>query len=120
MWSLKRSRGSGSDPTGDSGAEQPSHGLVDWAKRRKQPLACAGCKQVRPPYVYTENDKEYCIDCAKTNLTVLRLFPAGKRADDIKLEDLLADDENLRRRLGVPPASGDIEDDESASEPRAS
>ncbi len=119
MWPLKRSRAN-SEAASASEQAQSSSGFIDWAKRRKQPLACAGCKQVKPPYVYTENDKEYCVDCAKTNLTVLRLYPAGKRADDIKLEDLLRDDDELREHLGASAAPGAIEGDEPTSEPRAS
>ena len=72
---------------------------MDWAKRRREPLACAGCKQVNSPYVYMENDKEYCVECALTNLAVLRLYPAGKRDTDIKLEDLVRDHAEVLKRL---------------------
>jgi hypothetical protein len=92
----------GALPEVDTPAEEPVAAMA-----RRQPLACAGCKQVKPPYVYTENDKDYCLDCARTNLGVLRLYPAGRRTDDIKLEDLLLNDSEVIERLqGAHDAGG--------------
>jgi hypothetical protein len=67
--------------------------VIDWAARRREPMKCAGCQRANPPYVYAENGKDYCVDCAKKNFDLLRLKPAGKRDGDLTLTDVLEDDQ---------------------------
>jgi hypothetical protein len=71
---------------------EPVEEPIDWSARRKQPIACAGCRRVYPPYVYAENGKDYCVDCAKESFNLMRIRPAGQREGDITLEQLLEDD----------------------------
>lgn len=110
---FKRHTASGSPEERAHGALGPA---VDWAKRRRQPLGCAGCKRINPPYVYAENQKDYCLDCAKLNLEVLRLYPAGKRTDDITLQDLLLDAASMSK-AGAGPSPEDA--DQQTSPPDA-
>jgi hypothetical protein len=37
-----------------------------------------------------ENGHDYCLPCARNSYGMLGLRPAGKRADDLTLADLLA------------------------------
>lgn len=71
----------------------PAEEVIDWAARRQQPMACASCRRVYPPYVYAENGKDYCRDCAKATFKLLHIRPAGQREDDITLNELLEDDQ---------------------------
>ena len=50
---------------------------------RYQVLQCAGCARRMAPYVYMSNGKDYCLPCARQVAFVMRLVPAGKRADDV-------------------------------------
>ncbi|MEZ4501058.1 MAG: hypothetical protein R3C39_00320 [Dehalococcoidia bacterium] len=63
-------------------------GETDPAVSRYQVVQCAGCSRRTPPYVYMSNGKDYCLPCAKQVARIMRVHPAGKRADDIKTLDL--------------------------------
>jgi hypothetical protein len=77
-----------------SGSDQLTNHVeraVYWSERRQPPAACAACRQESPPYVYLENQQHYCVDCALVTITSERIYPAGQRAEDITLADLLRD-----------------------------
>ena len=59
------------------------------AALRRPPRSCFACNRARPPFVYAENGHDYCIECAERSLLELGRRPAGHRADDVTLEDLL-------------------------------
>ena len=40
-------------------------------------------------YVYANNGRDYCISCARDLWEVIGLQPAGRRKDDITLEELI-------------------------------
>ncbi len=64
---------------------------VDRADRRTPPEACAQCHEQRTEYVYMENQAHYCIDCAVVLVLTRKTFPAGRRAEDFAIEQLVRD-----------------------------
>src|SRR5688500_68762 len=67
--------------------------------RRVPPAACEACQLARPPYVYLENKKHYCVECALVVVTTERIYPAGRREEDITLGELLRERIRLLPRL---------------------
>jgi hypothetical protein len=65
-------------PQPDEQPEQPP------ADRRAPVRWCTTCRSQTGPFVYLENGKHYCRDCAEAVGDVMRLRPDGKRADDVK------------------------------------
>ena len=65
--------------------------------RRKPPVACADCERPIPPYVFLEDGKHYCVECALLVVETERIYPAGRRAEDVTLGEL------LRERLRLVP-----------------
>ena len=56
---------------------------------RIPPHACTACGQVRGLYAYANNDRNYCIACARDVWEVAGLQPAGHRNDDVTLDELI-------------------------------
>jgi hypothetical protein len=50
-------------------------------------VICFGCKRSASRYVYMENGHDYCLDCARRLYLDYGIRPAGKREDDITLEE---------------------------------
>ena len=50
---------------------------------------CFACHQSTPPYVYAENEKDYCLPCATDSYAILGLRPGGRRVEDPTLEALI-------------------------------
>ena len=59
-------------------------------ERRRAASHCANCNRLTRPLVFMENGRDYCLDCAVRCWTQLRFEPAGRRADDLTLAELLA------------------------------
>ena len=75
-------RKSQADPNAD-----PDPGNDAWPR---QPVrTCFACRRARPPYVYLENGHDYCVACASESYALIGLRPAGRRQDDITLDELL-------------------------------
>ena len=55
-----------------------------WVERRTPVRWCAACRRANGPFIYLENGKHYCRPCAVEAYEVMRLRPAGRRADDLK------------------------------------
>lgn len=72
--------------------------------------ACALCGQGDAPYVYLQDQQHYCIRCARRMLVTEQMRPAGRRADDLTVEDVLF------RELPDPRISGDGESDLGGAE----
>ena len=62
----------------------------DWTEIRRPVIQCFGCRQVRPPYIYMENGRDYCLPCARASFELMHLRPAGQRGEDLTIDDLLA------------------------------
>ena len=58
---------------------------------RRSVRACFACHRQRPPYLYAENGHDYCIPCAADSYALFGLRPAGRRPDDVTLDDLSCD-----------------------------
>ena len=56
---------------------------------RRRPHACAACAQVRGLYVYADDGRNYCVACARDLWAVNGLQPAGRRSEDVTLEQLI-------------------------------
>ena len=56
---------------------------------RKTIEACARCEQAESPYAYLHNGHHYCIRCARLMLVRDKIRPAGRRTDDLTVEDVL-------------------------------
>ena len=50
---------------------------------------CFSCQRSAPVYVYAENGNDYCLRCAAASYGVMGLRPAGRRDDDLTLQDLI-------------------------------
>ena len=57
--------------------------------RRSRPQQCTACGEVRGLYVYANNARNYCIACARDLWEVAGLQPAGRRTEDLTLEELI-------------------------------
>ena len=57
--------------------------------RRGQKRGCVACGQVRGIYVYADNGRDYCLACARDLWSVIGLQPAGRRTEDVTLEELI-------------------------------
>ena len=51
--------------------------------------ACAHCGQSDAPYAYLQDGQHYCIRCARKMLITAKLRPAGRRTDDLTVDDVL-------------------------------
>jgi len=51
--------------------------------------ACADCGAANAPYAYLQDGRHYCIRCARVKLVRDKIRPAGKRSDDLTLDDVL-------------------------------
>jgi recombinational DNA repair protein (RecF pathway) len=51
--------------------------------------ACADCGAPEAPYAYLQDGRHYCIRCARVKLVRDQIRPAGKRDDDLSLDDVL-------------------------------
>ncbi len=67
-------------------------GRESWTSRRQPVLHCFRCGQMRSPYVYGEDGHDYCLACARKDWALIGLRPAGRRKDDLTLEDVLEAD----------------------------
>ena len=56
---------------------------------RRPVEACADCSAPDAPYAYLQDGRHYCIRCARVKLVRDKLRPAGKRDDDLSLDDVL-------------------------------
>lgn len=56
---------------------------------RKTIEECAHCDRSDAPYVYMNDGQHYCVRCARKMLMVDGLRPAGRRADDLTLDEVL-------------------------------
>ena len=81
----QRSQGDQSEEEDSTSVERRTH------TRRQAPTACADCELPKPPYVYMEDGRHYCIECALLVVETERIYPAGQRAEDITLGELLRD-----------------------------
>jgi hypothetical protein len=99
------------EPSG--GGERRNHA------RRRPPTACADCQLDRPPYVYMEDGKHYCVECALLVVETERIYPAGQRAEDITLGELLRDRLRILPRLSHDRRA-ELNPDDPQEEPRAS
>ena len=107
---------------GDDAAEEPVY-RIERRKfsRRQAPAACADCERPIPPYVYLEDGKHYCVECALLVVETERIYPAGRRAEDVTLGELLR--ERLRLLPRVPRdrrSRPDPRDDVRKEQPEAS
>jgi hypothetical protein len=62
---------------------------------------CFSCHRTARVYVYAENGNDYCLGCAAASYGALGLRPAGRRNDDLTLQELI--DFELQARS---PSSG--------------
>ena len=62
---------------------------IDPATDRAAVRRCFACHRVAPLYVYAENGHDYCLPCAADSYATLGLRPAGRRTEDLTLEDLI-------------------------------
>ena len=67
---------------------EPAATSTDWGSRRRPVANCSACRRALPPYVYFENGGNYCVTCSLTLWETMRFKPAGRREDDITLEEL--------------------------------
>jgi hypothetical protein len=100
----------------NSGAPREQPGRVE----RQAPTACADCQLAKPPYVYLEDGKHYCVECALLVVTTERIYPAGRRAEDITLAELLRERLRLlprlpRDRRAAPNPQHDVREEPKAS-----
>lgn len=84
QWLFRRSPVDATSNAGGSSARD------SWTSRRKPVRGCFGCGQARSPYVYGEDGHDYCLVCARKDWALIGLRPAGRRKDDLTLEDILA------------------------------
>jgi recombinational DNA repair protein (RecF pathway) len=56
---------------------------------RQEIEACARCGETEAPYAYLHDGEHYCVRCARVLLVVEKVRPAGRRADDLTLDDVL-------------------------------
>lgn len=59
-------------------------------RKDKPPYLCANCRLNRPPAVFMENGNYYCKPCAVRCYELLHIRPAGRRAEDITLAQLIS------------------------------
>jgi hypothetical protein len=65
-------------------AETPAaEAETDAPIERYRPPHCTSCKQPFEKYVYMSNGKDYCVDCARELMALMRVQPAGNRDGDI-------------------------------------
>lgn len=56
---------------------------------RAEVEACALCAQSDAPYAFLEDQRHYCIRCARRKLVTEKVQPAGRRTNDLTLDDVL-------------------------------
>lgn len=64
---------------------------VAWAERRSAPEACAQCHEQTSEYVFMDDQAHYCVDCAVMLVLTRKAYPAGRRAEDFAIEQLVRD-----------------------------
>lgn len=64
---------------------------INWAERRQVPKACAQCAEPSPDYVYMDDHAHYCVECAVMLVLTRKAYPAGRRAEDFAIEQLVRD-----------------------------
>ncbi|MFN8638851.1 MAG: hypothetical protein U0360_05215 [Dehalococcoidia bacterium] len=74
----------------ETAAPQALEAAAARPERRRGASHCANCTRLTRPLVYMENGRDYCLDCAVRCWIQLRFQPAGRRADDVTLAELLA------------------------------
>ena len=68
-------------------------------RERRAPIpGCHACSAARSPYAYLDDGNHYCVPCAQRLVLTMRMLPAGKRADDVTLEDVLPQRQLRRAR----------------------
>lgn len=64
--------------------------MSDDASYVRRPIdQCTDCGAPEAPYAYLQDGRHYCVRCARVKLVRDKIRPAGKREDDLTLDDVL-------------------------------
>jgi hypothetical protein len=109
------------EPQSDhSGPDRPVYRLERRKNaRRHAPAACADCERPIPPYVYLEDGKNYCVECALLVVETERIYPAGRRKEDVTLGELVRERLRVLPRVPLDRRAEPASQDDARKEPKS-